>query len=255
MKTEEIDVNLIFPNPFQPRRIYDPGAMKELTESIRSMGVINPILVRRASKGYELIAGERRLKAAKKAGLKTIPAIVRRMSDSDSAVTSIVENIQRRDLNCFEEAESINRLINYHGYTQEKVSALLSKSQSAVANKLRLLRLPSSVRAKILEYGLTERHGRALLRLEDEDRQLEAVEKVGQAGMTVAMTERLVQRMIEENIRASRRIVPRTSVRSARSFVNTLIRTVDVLKKKGAVATATEVEHEDYIEYVVKIAK
>ncbi len=255
MKAEEIDVNLIFPNPFQPRRIYDPDAMRELTESVKTMGVINPILVRRAPKGFELIAGERRLKAAKKAGLKTIPAVIRNMSDSGSAVASIVENIQRRDLNCFEEAESISRLINYHGYTQEKVADLISKSQSAVANKLRLLRLSAPVRNKMMEYGLTERHGRALLRLDNEAQQLEAAEKIGQCGMSVAMSERLVQRMIEEKIRSSRRIVPRTSVGSTRSFINTLVKTVDVLKKKGAVATATEVEYDDYIEYVVKIAK
>ena len=255
MKAEEIDVNLIYPNPFQPRRIYEPDGMRELTESIKSMGVITPILVRRAAKGYELIAGERRLKAAKNAGLRTIPAIIREMSDSGSAVASIVENIQRRNLNCFEEAESINKLISYHGFTQEKVSRLISKSQSAVANKLRLLKLSKNVRIKMMEYGLTERHGRALLRLDNEPQQLAAVEKIGEANMSVAMAEKLVQRMIEENIRASRRIVPRTSVKSTRSYINTLVKTVDVLKKNGAVATTKEVEYEDYIEYVIKIAK
>lgn len=255
MKAEEIDVNLIYPNPFQPRRYYDPDGMRELVESVKELGVINPIIVRKAPKGYELVAGERRLKAAKKAGLKTVPSIVRNMSDSDSAVTSIVENIQRRDLNCFEEAESISRLINYHGLTQEKISGLLSKSQSAIANKLRLLRLPPSVRNKMMEHGLTERHGRALLRLDNEAQQLEAAEKMGQEGMSVAMAEHYVQKKIEENVRAVRRIVPRTSLKSTRSFINTLIKTVDVLKKQGAVATATEVEYDDYIEYVVKIAK
>ncbi len=255
MKTEEIDVNLIYPNPFQPRRYYEPAGMKELTDSIRSMGVLNPVLVRRAARGYELIAGERRLKAAKDAGLRTIPAIIRQMSDSDSAVASIVENIQRRGLNCFEEAESISRLITYHGLTQEKVSKLLGKSQSSVANKLRLLKLEKNVRAKVIEYGLTERHARALLRLDSEPQQLAAVEKMAQGNMSVAMAERLVQRMIEENIRQSRRIVPRTSVKTTRSFINTLTKTVDILKKNGAVATTKEVEYEDYIEYTVRIAK
>ncbi|MGN1097379.1 MAG: ParB/RepB/Spo0J family partition protein [Clostridia bacterium] len=255
MKAEEIDVNLIYPNPFQPRRYYEPDGIRELTESVKSLGVITPILVRRAARGYELIAGERRLRAAKNAGLKTIPAVIREMSDSGSAVASIVENIQRRNLNCFEEAESISRLMNYHGLTQEEISKMLSKSQSAVANKLRLLKLSRDVRAKMTEYGLTERHGRALLRLDNERQQLEAVEKIGQGGMSVAMTEKMIQRMIDENIKANRRIVPRTSVKSTRTFINTLIKTVDVLKKKGAVATTKEVEYDDYIEYVVKIAK
>lgn len=255
MNAEEIDVNLIYPNPFQPRRYYEPEGMHELTESVRSMGVITPILVRKAARGYELIAGERRLKAAKNAGLKTIPAIIREMSDTGSAVASIVENIQRRNLNCFEEAESIDRLVSYHGFTQEKVSRLLGKSQSAVANKLRLLKLSKEVRAKVIEYGLTERHGRALLRLDTEAQQLAAAEKMGQAGMSVAMAERLVQRTIEENIRANKRIVPRTAVKTARNYINTLIKTVDVIKKSGAVATTKEVEYDDYIEYVIKIAK
>lgn len=255
MKAEEIDVNLIYPNPFQPRRYYDPSGIKELSDSIRSVGLINPVIVRRAARGYELIAGERRLRAAKEAGLSTIPAIVRNMSDSGSAVASIVENIQRRNLNCFEEAESISRLITYHKMTQEEVSKMISKSQSAVANKLRLLKLSKAVRSRIMEYGLSERHGRALLRLDTEAQQLDAVEKIGKGGMSVAMAEKLVQRMIEENIRQNRRIVPRTSVKSTRSFINTIVKTVDVLKKNGAVATTREIEYDDHIEYIIKIAK
>lgn len=255
MKTEEIDVNLIYPNPFQPRRYYEPNGIRELSESIKALGVLSPVLVRRAARGYELIAGERRLRAAKEAGLKTIPAIVREMSDAGSAVASIVENIQRRSLNCFEEAESISRLMSYHGLKQEEISKLLAKSQSAIANKLRLLKLSKNVRSKMLEYGLTERHGRALLRLDTEAQQLEAAEKMGRGSMNVAMGERLVQNMIEENIRQNRRIVPRTSVKSTRSFINTLIKTVDVIKKNGAVATTREIEYDDHIEYIVKIAK
>lgn len=255
MRTEEIDINLIYPNPFQPRRYYEPNSIKELSDSIKSLGVISPILVRKAARGYELIAGERRLRAAKCAGLKTIPAIIREMSDAGSAVASIVENIQRRNLNCFEEAESISRLISYHGMTQEEVSKMLSKSQGSVANKLRLLKLGKEVRSKVLEYGLTERHGRALLRLDNEAQQLEAAEKMGRGNMNVAMAEKLVQHMIEENIKANRRIVPRNSVKSTRSFINTLIKTVDVIKKNGAVATTKEIEYDDHIEYIVKIAK
>lgn len=255
MKAEEIDVNLIYPNPFQPRRYYDLDGMVELTQSVKSVGVITPIIVRRAAKGYELIAGERRLKAAKNAGLKKIPAVVREMTDAGSAVASIVENVQRRNLNCFEEAESISRLINYHNMSQEEVSKMLSKSQSAISNKLRLLKLSKNVRSKIIEFGLSERHARALLRLDSERQQLEAAQKAGENNFNVAMTEKMVQRMIEDNIRESKRIVPRTSVKSTRSFINTLMKTVDILKKKGAVAKTKEVEYEDYIEYVVQIAK
>lgn len=255
MKVEEINVDLVYPNPYQPRRYYNPKNIDELTKSIKEVGILNPILVRRASRGFELIAGERRLRAAKNAGLKNIPAIIRDMSDTDSAVASIVENIQRSDLNCFEEAESIERLMKFHSMTQDEVSKLIGKSQSSVANKLRLLKLGKDVRSKIVEYGLTERHGRALLRLDNERQQLEAVEKMGQGNMNVAMAEKLVAHIIEENIRKNRRIVPRTSVKSTRSFINTLMKTVDVMKKKGAVATTTEVEYDDYIEYTVKFAK
>ncbi len=255
MRAEEIDVNLIYPNPFQPRRYYDPAGIKELSESIRSIGVINPVIVRQAAHGYELIAGERRLRAAREAGLGKIPAIIRSMSDAGSAVASIVENIQRKDLNCFEEAESIDRLMTYHHLTREQVSDMISKSPSAVSNKLRLLKLPRSVRAKMLEYGLGERHGRALLRLDSEAQQLDAAERIGKAGMSAAMAEKTVQHIIEESIRANRRIVPRLSAADARGCIEALTKTVENLRKSGAVTSAREVDRGDHIEYIIKIAK
>ena len=178
-----ISLNQIRPNPQQPRRSFDEDSLSELAESIRSYGILQPLTVRRQGTGYELVAGERRLRAAAMAGLREVPCLVAQVGEEDSALLALMENLQRRDLDCWEEAEALSRLIARYGLSQEEAARRLGRSQPAVANKLRLLRLPDSVRQFLQENNLTERHARALLRLGTE------VAAIGGAGILPAQDE------------------------------------------------------------------
>ena len=179
-----ISLNQIRPNPQQPRRSFDEDSLSELAESIRSYGILQPLTVRRQGTGYELVAGERRLRAAAMAGLREVPCLVAQVGEEDSALLALMENLQRRDLDCWEEAEALSRLIARYGLSQEEAARRLGRSQPAVANKLRLLRLPDSVRQFLQENGLTERHARALLRLGTEEQQLSAAQVTPPKGRT-----------------------------------------------------------------------
>ena len=193
-----LSVDDIMPNPFQPRRRFDITALSELAESISQVGVITPISVRVAPGGYELVCGERRLRAAKMAGLKKIPALIVDISDKESAIIAITENLQRKELTIFEEAESMQNLMEFHSLTQESVAKQLGKSQAAVANKIRLLKLPESVRRIVMEANLCERHARASLRLLKEELQLVAATRVAELQRNVAACEKMVQKMLEK---------------------------------------------------------
>lgn len=251
----QISVDKILPNPFQPRKKFDGEALDEMSRSILHYGVIQPITVRKISPTlYELIAGERRLRASKHAGLSKIPAIVVEMSDCDSAAAALVENLQRQDLSFMEEAEAYSALMAIHGFTQEQIAIRLGKSQSNVANKLRLLRLPESVKRIIAENGLTERHARALLRLADEDKQLEALKKICQNSYNVNETDALVDKLLEtkKEERAPRRM---TMLKDVRIFMNTINRAVSVMIESGIQAESTHTEFDGYYEYIIKIPK
>ncbi|SQB57269.1 parB family protein [Clostridium sporogenes] len=168
-----ISTDKIIPNLYQPRKYFNEESIEELAQSIKVYGIIQPLSVRKIKDGeYELVAGERRLRAAKKLGLNEVPAVIIDVTDKDSAAIALLENLQREDLNCFEEAEAYHNLIQEHFYTQDKLSEIIGKKQSTIANKMRLLKLSKEVREKILENNLTERHGRALLKIMDEDKQL-----------------------------------------------------------------------------------
>ncbi len=252
----ELPVDEIMPNPYQPRRHFDVTALEELADSIRQVGIITPVSVRRAACGYELICGERRLRAAKIVGLKKIPAIIMDISDRESAVVAITENLQRKDLSFFEAAESMKNLIEFHGVTQEQVAEKLGKSQAAVANKLRLLKLPESVKRAVNEGNLCERHARALLRLPREEMQLEAVRHITDGELNVSEAEKLIQKMLSEE--PQRRMVRReatTFENRRRLFKNTLMKTLDMLKKGGLATSVSENENEKYIEYTIKLEK
>ena len=164
-RVQYIPLGRIRPNPQQPRRSFDEEGLAELAASIRSCGILQPLTVRRAGEGYELVAGERRLRAARIAGLREVPCLVAQVGEEDSALLALMENLQRRDLDCWEEAQAIARLISRYGLSQEEAARRLGRAQPTVANKLRLLRLPEDVRALLRENGLTERHARALLPL------------------------------------------------------------------------------------------
>jgi len=252
----QISVDKILPNPFQPRKSFDSSSLEEMSRSIRHYGVIQPITVRKISPTlYELIAGERRLRASKYAGLTKIPAIVVEMNDCDSAAAALVENLQRQDLSFMEEAEAYSALMAIHGFTQEQIAARLGKNQSTVANKLRLLRLSESVKRIIAENGLTERHARALLRLSDEEKQLEALRKICENSYNVNETDALVDKLLntkEHTVQPPKRM---TMMKDVRIFMNTINRAVSVMVESGIQAESKQTEFDNYYEYIIKIPK
>ena len=259
----DIEIEKILPNPNQPRKIFNEAALNELAESIKTFGVIQPICIRKIDDDfYELVSGERRLRASKIAGKKTIPAVQVEITDKDSAVLAIVENIQREDLNFFEEAESIRQLMSFYNYTQEKVAELLGKSQSFVANKIRLLKLDNEVIRAVKDKGLTERHARALLRVPDPEIQLEVIKKISKRGLTVKKTEDLVED-IRNNVLTNNydeKITPDKKARvksfiNAQIYVNTIKSAFKVVKDSKHNAEYKEKEKDDCIEITIRIPK
>lgn len=192
---KKLSVEIIAPNPYQPRKIFDVDATNSLAESISKYGVIQPITVRHTDSGYELVAGERRLRAARIAGLSEIPCIIIKAGDRRSAQLAMTENLQRCDLDIFEEAQALERLLSTGNMTQAQLAQELCMSQSAVANKLRLLRLDENQRSAIRKYSLSERHARALLRVPPEKR-LSAVEHIGKNGMSVTAAEEYIDTLL-----------------------------------------------------------
>ena len=245
------------PNPYQPRRQFDSASITELGESIKKYGVIQPISVRKIpnSFDYELVAGERRLRACIEIGLDRIPAIVVKINDNDSAVIALIENLQREDLNFLEEAEAYLHLISDHGMTQEELSAKIGKSQSAVANKLRVLKLSPMMRKLILSHNLTERHARAFLRLPDDDTRMIALKKVCDSSLTVKETDRLVDAMLSSVDKDKKETKGTYVLKDVRIFLNTIKRAINVMKNSGIEAMSYQNESELYYEYVVRIPK
>lgn len=258
-KLIQLPLGLIHPSPYQPRTVFDQEALMGLSESIRRNGLLQPLSVRRRPDGgWDLIAGERRLRAARMAGLSRVPCIEVRTDDRRAALLGLVENVQRADLNPFEEAEAIHRLMEEWGVTQLEVAQRLGKAQSTVANKLRLLRLTADQRRRVLAAGLSERHARALLRLE-EDRRDDALNEMIAGQLTALEAERYVDGLLEppatplsdEIVRAMRIPV----VGDLRIFVNTLSKAVDSIRKSGLDARSAETETEEYIQYTVILPK
>ena len=193
-----LPVGALRPNPAQPRRVFREEQLDELCQSVRRHGVLQPLSVRRREGGYELICGERRLRAAQMAGLTEVPCILMRMDDMESGMAAMVENLQRQDLDFLEEAQGISRLMSAWNMSQEQTARLLGKSQSAIANKLRLLRPSEPVLLALREGGLTERHGRALLKLASEEDKLLAIREICRQGMSVARTEKYIETLLEQ---------------------------------------------------------
>lgn len=193
-EVSSIPISKIKTNPYQPRKFFSENAIKELARSIREVGLLQPITLRSTASGYELVARERRLRACKMLGMKEISAIVvPNMRECEAALLAMIENLQREDLHFLEEAEGYQSLMRQHGLTQEELGRRLSKSQSCIANKVRLLRLPRSIKEKIISYQLTERHARALMRLPDESLQNKIADRAGREGLSVMATENLVE--------------------------------------------------------------
>ena len=238
----------IKPNPAQPRSVFRQEALEELADSIRQHGVLQPLSVRRVGGGYELIAGERRLRAAQMAGLGEIPCIVMNMDDRESAMTAMVENLQRQDLDFVEEAQGISALLQRWDMSQEQVARLLGKSQSAVANKLRLLRHSPEVLQRLRESGLTERHGRALLKLKTEEEKLAAISVIVQQSMNVARAEKYIQELQKSAERGPQRI-------NVGSFLNNLSQSLARIQSSGIRAVSERRETENEIVLTITIPK
>jgi len=253
-----IPLSSIRTNPYQPRRYFDPNALNELKESILQLGVLQPISVRHLGDlNYELVAGERRFRAAKEAGLTAIPALVTNVGDDTSAIIALVENLQRQDLSFFEEADAYARFIELHGFTQEELARKLSKSQSAIANKLRLLRLSPDMKRMITANNLTERHARALLRLPDEEMRLAALKQVCKNQMTVQRTENLVETMLARCAEKEEKAkVSRPKIRSEqRLFLNTVNEAVKLMKRNGMKIRVDRQEDERQYTCVIRLSK
>ena len=220
----DIPVDKVIPNPYQPRKVFSDSALEELSKSIQEYGVLQPITVRQKDNGYELVAGERRLRAAKLAKLETIPAIINNMSDQHSAVLALLENLQREDLNFIEESLGYENLIKEHNFTQQQLAEKLGKNQSTIANKLRILKLPDTVKQYLVENGLTERHARALLKLPNEELMMDIVQKVVKLELTVKKTEKLINDTIE-SLKAEQEPEKKQNIKfsmSMKLYVNTL---------------------------------
>ena len=243
-----IPIKSIRPNPAQPRKVFRQEALLELAESIRQHGILQPLSVRRVGLSYELIAGERRLRAAGLAGLTEIPCIVMSMDDRESGMAAMVENLQRQDLDFVEEAWGISHLMSEFSMSQEQVARLLGKSQSAVANKLRILRHSEDVLTALREAGLTERHARALLKLSGEGEKLAAIAVIAKQGMSVARTERYVASLLEESAQS-------VSKPNVGAFLNSLTSSLQRIQLSGIPAISERRETDSQIVLTITIPK
>ena len=235
-------------NPSQPRQVFDQEALEELAGSIRQHGILQPLSVRRVGTGYELVAGERRLRAALLAGLTEVPCIVMQMDDRESGLAALVENLQRQDLDFIEEARGISRLMELTDMNQEQTAKLLGKSQSAIANKLRLLRHSEPVLEALRRERLTERHGRALLKLPQEQDKLDAIAQISRQGLSVAQTEKYIQSLLRHKPQAP----ARTNVGA---FLNSLTLSLSRMQSCGIPAVSERRETDSQIVLTITIPK
>lgn len=253
-KIVSIPLYMIAPNPNQPRKYFDSASMEDLKNSILEYGLIQPITVRKKSGEYELIAGERRFRAAQMAGLEEIPAVIIEADNDKSAILALLENLQREDLSFFEVAESYKALIRDQGLTQTELASKVGKSQASVANKMRLLRLAPLVKKLIRDYDLSERHARALLLAGDEEKQLEAVKIVCRDNLNVTQTEELIRNMNASKIKPIDELRV-TTAKDVKVFKNTVTRAVSMMKKSGIDAQLEENSFDWGTEYIIKIKK
>lgn len=255
-----VPVDKIVPNQYQPRTEFDPAKLYELSKSIKEHGIIQPLTVKQIDKDlYELIAGERRLRAAKLVGMKTVPVIVKKYTREDSMVLALIENIQRHDLGFFEEAVSYKKLIEECHLTQDELAFKLGKTQSAVANKLRLLKLEPHLRSLIIENSLSERHARCLLKLEETEQREKILNAVISENLNVSQTEALILTLYgeikKENKKKGTRLRCLSLFKDLRIFSSTINQTVELIRQSGLPVKSDKKETEDFIEYVIRVDK
>lgn len=246
-----LDVDLIMPNPAQPRIVFNTMEIESLASSIAANGLLQPLTVRRQGGLFELISGERRLRALKFAGINLAPCIIVEASDRQSAVFALLENLQREDLNYFEEAAAIKNLIIEWGVSQQELGSKLGKTQSTIANKLRLLRYDRETQQLFMENSINERQARALLKLQNEQMLIPSVKYIAEKKLNVAQTERYVENLLHNKPTNKGKMHP--IVKDVRIFFNTINNAISIMKKSGIDAVSEKRESDDFIEYIVKI--
>ncbi len=243
-----VPAKAVMPNPAQPRKHFEESALAELTESIRRHGILQPLSVRRVGVNYELIAGERRLRAGIRAGLTEIPCIVMSMEDEESGWVALVENLQRQDLHFLEEARGIGALMESGGMNQEQAARFLGKSQSAVANKLRILRHSPEILELLQKSGLTERHARALLKLKDDSQKIDAITEILRLNMSVAQTEKYIEKCLSGQKEAEPK-------KKLGTFLNGITRYLQKMQAQGVPAITERRETENQIVLTITVPK
>ena len=253
----DIPIIKIRPNKAQPRKVFSEDELSALSRSISENGILQPLTVRKVSSTeYELVAGERRLRAAVMAGLRKVPCIVVKCSDRESAVYALLENLQRADLGIFEEARGIAKLIRRYGLTQEQAAIKLGKTQSTIANKLRLLRLSEEEQEWMEKAGLSERHARALIRIENETVRREVLSRIITENLNVKQSERLVGIYLNSTPKPARvKGNSKAVIKDIRIFLNTINRAIDTMRLSGINAQSNKTDTEDFIEYTIRIPK
>ncbi len=247
----------IKPNPNQPRQHFDLDGLRALSESIAQYGVLQPLTVRKTSGGYELVAGERRLRASQMIGLTQVPCLLLDIDAEQSSLIALVENLQRRDLDFFEEAEGLETLIRLFGLSQEEAAQRVGMSQSAVANKLRLLRHPPEVVSLIRKHNLTERHARALLRLEEYSDRVLTLDKIIRQRMNVAQTEQYIDNLLSQRVGEAKPPKLHTLIvlKDVRIFFNTVNRAVELMRRSGVGARVDRQDTGDAFVLTISIPK
>ncbi|MDT8862823.1 nucleoid occlusion protein [Alkalihalobacillus sp. MEB130] len=254
-EVREIKISDIVPNRFQPRTVFDEERIAELAQTIRTHGVIQPIVVRERDGKFEIIAGERRWRAVTKLGWETIPALVKDFNDSQTASVALIENLQREGLTAIEEAIAYAKLIELHGLTQESLAQRLGKGQSTVANKLRLLNLPEAVQNAILERHISERHARALLSLKNEELQVKLLEEILEKQLNVKQTEERVKVLLEGQPNQKKKPTRKSYSKDMRIAMNTIRQSVDMVVKSGMHVDTNEEENDDFYQFTIRIPK
>jgi ParB family transcriptional regulator, chromosome partitioning protein len=256
MNVVQIDVNDIVSNAYQPRTVFDEASIGELAQTIRTHGVIQPIVVRRNQGHYELIAGERRWRAVRSLGWTTIPAIVRVMNDAQTASAALIENLQREGLTPIEEAVAYQQLLELHGLTQESLAQRLGKGQSTIANKLRLLNLPGDVQTALMGRSITERHARALLAVPSEEQQLKLLAECIERGWNVKQMEERVKTLLERmQVVEKRKPRKKGMSRDIRLAVNTIRQSLDLIEKSGLTVNCEEKDGSEFYEFIIRVPK
>ncbi|KFN03781.1 nucleoid occlusion protein [Bacillus clarus] len=252
---QEIPIGNITPNRYQPRTVFDDARIDELALTIRTHGLIQPIVVRQYEDDkYEIIAGERRFRAATKLGWEKVPAIIKNLNDTETASVALIENLQREELTAIEEAVAYQKLIELHNLTQEALAQRLGKGQSTIANKLRLLKLPEEVKKALLEKSITERHARALIPLKNEELQLKVLQEIVDKQLNVKQTEERIAKLLEE-VKPKKKVKQKAVSRDTRIAMNTIRQSLQMVADSGLNVNSEEEEFDEYYQITIKIPK